>query len=133
MLRKHIFKFAFFLWMAFITVLCLMSFSNDDLEVIEFAHMDKVVHFTFYFVASILGSLALREAKDGTVPFKRASVIIFVSLVLYGIVIEVLQYGFTVDRSGDVFDAITNTVGALTGICILKFVFSRNTQLKWKN
>jgi VanZ family protein len=132
-LKKHIFKFAFVLWMALVTVLCLISFPDDGLEVIKFAHMDKVVHFTFYFVASILGSLALREAKGGAIPFKRAMAIIFILLTLYGIVIEVLQNSFTTDRSGDVFDAITNTVGALTGICILKLVFSLNTQLKWKN
>ena len=133
MLRKHIFKCAFLLWMTFITILCLISFSSDDLAPIEFAHMDKVAHFTFYFVASILGSLALREVKHGAISFKKAIAVIFVSLVLYGIVIEVLQYNFTADRSGDAFDAITNAIGALGGICVLKFVFSTNTQLKWKN
>ena len=119
--------------MVLVTVLCLISFSNDDLGAIEFAHMDKVVHFTFYFVASILGILALREVGRGTISFKKATAIIFVSLTLYGMVIEVLQYSFTADRSGDVFDAITNAIGALVGICILKFVFSINTPLKWKN
>ena len=121
------------MWMAVVTVLCLMSFSNDDLEAIEFAHMDKVVHFTFYLVASILGSLALREVGPGAISFKRTTAIIFVSLALYGMVIEVLQYSFTADRSGDVYDAITNAVGALAGLCILKFVFSVNSRLKWKN
>jgi hypothetical protein len=42
-------------------------------------------------VASILGALAIREVKHGTISFKRAAVIIFVSVALYGIVTEVLQ------------------------------------------
>lgn len=133
MLRKHVFKLAFLLWMVLVTVLCLVSFSNEELQGIEFAHMDKVVHFTFYFVASILGSLALSEVKNRTISFKKAAAIIFTILVLYGIVIEVLQYDFTVDRSGDVFDAVANTVGIVTGLFILKFVFSIKSQLKWKN
>lgn len=133
MLRKHIFKLAFLLWMAFVTVLCLISFSGEEFEVIEFSHIDKVVHFTFYFVASILGSLALRELKQREISFKKATWIIFVSVALYGIVIEVLQYSFTTDRSGDVFDAITNAVGAFAGIYVLKFIFSKKSQLKWEN
>lgn len=133
MLRKNFFKIAFVLWMALVTVLCLISFSNEEFQEIEFTHLDKVVHFTFYFVASILGALALREITHGTISFKKATTIIFVSVALYGIVIEVLQYSFTTDRSGDVYDAITNAIGALGGLYFLKFVFSRKSQLKWKN
>ncbi len=119
--------------MAFVTVLCLISFSGGEFEAIAFSHIDKVVHFTFYFVAAILGSLALREIKDGKISFKKTTGIIFVLVALYGIVIEVIQYSFTTDRSGDVYDAITNAIGALVGIYVLKFIFSRKTQLKWKN
>lgn len=52
--------------------------------------------------------------------------------VIYGIIIEVLQYTWTVNRHGDILDALANTVGALLGIWVARILFSRKWSLKWK-
>ena len=52
--------------------------------------------------------------------------------VIYGIPIEALQYTWTVNRQGDILDALANTVGALLGIWVARILFSRKWSLKWK-
>lgn len=108
------------------------SFSGMDTPDIKVPHFDKFVHFTFYFVAAIFGSLFVREYASGTIAIDKTLGIIFLFCVLYGIIIEVLQYAFTVDREGDIWDALANSLGAFTGLLILKILFSGKRQLKWK-
>ncbi|MGY8915399.1 MAG: VanZ family protein [Flavobacteriales bacterium] len=133
MLKKSIFTMAFISWMVFITLLSLFSFSEGDLPDFELPFMDKLAHFTFYFMAAVLGALSIRERTQGESGLKKSILTIVIAVVLYGIVIEVIQSELTVDREGDVFDVLANTLGALLGALTIKLVFSGKRQLKWKN
>ena len=124
---------AFISWMVFITLLSLFSFSEGDLPDFELPFMDKLAHFTFYFMAAVLGALSIRERTQGESGLKKSILTIVIAVVLYGIVIEVIQSELTVDREGDVFDVLANTLGALLGALTIKLVFSGKRQLKWKN
>ncbi|MDP5230614.1 MAG: VanZ family protein [Cellulophaga sp.] len=110
----------------FITSLSLFSFKEVGTisKSIKIPHFDKIAHFTFYFCATILGSLAVKEFKILT-SFKKASLYVMLFSVLYGIVIEVLQYGFTENRQGDFLDVLANSLGALTGWISLKLWFRK--------
>lgn len=119
--------------MAFVTLLSLFSFSEDDLPDFEIPYLDKLVHFTFYFVATILGVLTIRERTQGKNGLVKSILTIIGVVVLYGMVIEVLQSEMTVTREGDVFDVLANTLGALFGALSIKLLFSGKRQLKWKN
>lgn len=119
--------------MVFITLLSLFSFSEGDLPDFELPFMDKLVHFTFYFMAAVFGILSIRERTHGKSGMKISILMIVIAVVIYGIVIEVVQSKFTVDREGDVFDVMANTLGALLGALAIKLVFSGKSQLKWKN
>lgn len=88
--------------MVFITLLSLFSFSEGDLPEFRLPFMDKLVHFTFYFMAAVLGALSIREQTQGKSGLKKSILIIVGAVVLYGIVIEVIQSEFTVTREGDV-------------------------------
>ncbi|HMB63224.1 MAG TPA: VanZ family protein [Eudoraea sp.] len=132
MLKRLRYTIGFFSWMAIITLLSLVSFPDDDTPGMDIPHLDKAVHFTFYFLAALLGCFFLREQTRGGIPIKRAMVIMTISVVLYGIVIEVIQSVFTTERSGDFYDVLANSFGAFTGAAILKFLFSAKRQLKWK-
>jgi VanZ family protein len=94
--------------------------------------MDKLVHFTFYFIAALLGCMVLREHTKGQLRLLKAMGIVFVFCVIYGIIIEVFQRELTIDREGDIMDALANTLGALIGVGIIKILFSGKTTLKWK-
>lgn len=52
--------------------------------------------------------------------------------IVFGVVIEVLQYAITENRTGDFFDACANTLGSLCGVFAVKKYFSAKRGLKWK-
>jgi len=118
--------------MVFVTFSSLNSFEGVRTPRFDIPHIDKVVHFTFYFVACILGILFLRERFRGEMGIKKALIIIALSTIAFGILIEILQHNFTVSRMGDVFDGLANTLGSLCGAIALKGYFSGKRQLKWK-
>jgi len=118
--------------MVFITWSSLFSFDDDDLPQFEIPHLDKAVHFTFYFVAVVLGIFAIREYSKGLVGYRKSLLVTFLALLFFGIIIEVLQYMFTRDRAGDIFDGLANGIGAFCGILAINFLFSKNRRLNWK-
>ena len=131
MLRKYFFRIALVSWMVFVTFSSLFSFSNVSTPSFTFPHIDKVVHFTFYFVAVVLGVLAIRENFKTPITLVKAISIMIIVAIVYGIFMEVLQSVYTSDRQGDVLDGLANSLGAITGGVILKIYFSTKSALKW--
>lgn len=119
--------------MVLVTLFSLFSFSGMDVPGMEVPNLDKAVHFTFYFVAALLGAFALRERTRGKISLLRTLGLVFLSVVIYGIIIEVLQSSITEDRNGDFLDVVANTTGALMGTAGIKMLYSGKRQLKWKN
>lgn len=118
--------------MVCITLLSLISFKDSGLlPSLKIPHLDKLVHLGFYFGTTVLGILAVRERYRGKVSPKKAMLGGAGFAVLYGIIIEVLQGGYTSDREGDILDIIANSFGALLGYLLMKFVFSGKSPLKW--
>lgn len=119
--------------MVFVTFSSLFSFSNVDTGgLVHIPHFDKAVHFTFYFVACILGTFCIRERTKGYIGFVKAVITMGISTTVFGVVIEVLQCAITTERNGDLFDALANTVGSICGVFTMKYLFSGKRQLKWK-
>ena len=119
--------------MVIITVLSLVSFKSDNTPDISIPFFDKLVHFTFYFIASILGGLFGREISKGHIAKAKVLGIFFVGLIFYGIIIEVLQSKLTTYRSGELMDVMANSAGALLGTLLIWGVFSKKSALKWEN
>lgn len=132
MLKKHLFTISFIGWMMFVTFSSLFSFNDVNTSSLKIPHIDKAVHFTFYFVACILGVMFLRERSAGEMPLKKAIIVMFFITVTFGILMEVLQYNFAIHRTGDVFDGIANTIGSICGALLCKFYFAVNRRLTWK-
>lgn len=118
--------------MVFVTFSSLSSFKGDDTPEFDIPNLDKAVHFTFYFVATVLAVFSIRELSLGKFPRRRALWISVLGAIGFGMVIEVLQMVLTTDRQGDIFDAIANSLGALCGMVALKLLFSKVERLKWK-
>ncbi len=119
--------------MVFITVMSLVSFEGNNSLDISIPYFDKLVHFTFYFIASMLGGLFGREISKGHIAKAKVLGISFVGLVLYGIIIEVLQSYMTTYRSGELMDVMANSTGTLLGTLLIMGVFSKRSGLKWEN
>jgi len=103
-------------WMVFVTFSSLYSFEGSGLSKLNIPYGDKVVHFIFYFVAAVLGALFFVETKEEKSTLIKYLKILALSLIFFGIVIEVIQEVMTVNRSGDVFDALANSIGVILGI-----------------
>lgn len=132
MLKRFKYTLLFVSWLVFITSLSLFSMSqfgaiSDGLNI---PHKDKIVHFGFYFFATIFGSYALREFLRNKISLIQSAIRMFLFSVMYGMVIEVVQYGFTQDRHGDFFDFIANSIGAFCGLLLVKYYFSQRVSQK---
>ncbi len=118
--------------MVFITLLSLFSFPKQE-NGVEIPYLDKAIHFGFYAVASYLGCLFLREQSRRKMSVSKTIIWMVFALIIYGIIIEVIQWKYTTWRSGEAADALANALGALAGAAAIKFLYSGNWQLKWKN
>lgn len=119
-------------WMVFVTFFSLYSFKGVKPPTFSIPHADKLVHFTFYFIAVILGMFFLREQTRGTMRFRKAMLLMVFSMIFFGVIIEVIQHVFTLNRMGDVLDVLANSVGAICGLGMIKYLFFNRRTLNWE-
>jgi len=131
--KKWVFGLGFFGWILLITILSLVRFPDEPVIGLEIPHLDKVVHFTFYFVAAILASFFLKEAFPKQLGFNKILLISLLFAWFYGILMEVLQSTMTMARSGDARDVWANCLGALIGVLLIKLWFSGDRAQRWKH
>ncbi|WP_372746070.1 VanZ family protein [Lutibacter sp.] len=96
----------------------LISLNNTPITTVHVS--DKLMHLAAYFLISI--SWLLTFKNNGNI-FK-INRLIFVLILLYGILIEVLQGVFTSYRQFDLLDILANFIGILTGFVVF-FIISK--------
>jgi VanZ family protein len=84
---------------------------SSDVPKINIEEFDKVVHAFFHFVFVTLWFLFFNKKLNSVNSFQPLAISFVFSLV-FGIIIEILQY-YTTTRSADIFDVLANTIGAL--------------------
>jgi len=111
------------IWTAIITVACMVSmdtFSEAD-SIFSLPNKDKLLHGVFYFGFTVLWALFFK-----TRPMVKKPILLgFIFAVVYGIIIEICQAFFTTNRSGDVLDALANTMGAAVAVIVLRMLFTK--------
>ena len=106
-------------WTVLVAVLCLLkSDTFQGAGFLDIPYKDKFVHFTFYFIFTLLWVNGLKKRFDSK---NKVVLIVFCVAVLYGVIIEICQGLFTSSRSADLFDIIANTAGALTAVLFIHF------------
>ncbi len=131
MLDSYKFSLSFLAWMALISFLSLYEFKTDKAIKFDIPHLDKIVHFSFYFIAIFLAVLLIRERTKGKLSMRRAMIYSAIILFLYSALIEVLQTALTSFRKGDIFDMLANSAGIILSLLVTKYVFSSKSGLKW--
>ncbi|MBK6444959.1 MAG: VanZ family protein [Bacteroidetes bacterium] len=104
-------------WAIFILILC--GIPGDKIPEMTFWQWlkpDKIVHILIFGLLCFLliRSFGIQHSSEffrRNAPF--AAVLISIS---YGILVEILQATVFIHRSGDVRDAIANSIGALLGL-----------------
>lgn len=113
LLERKYFIIAFF-WTGLITWLSLVSFENIPKVSVSIPGKDKIIHFVFYFVFVFLWTKALNIQKW------KQQIIMVLSAIFYGIIIEIFQDVFTLTRNADIFDIVANTFGAIIGCLFVR-------------
>lgn len=111
------FKILGILWLVLITVACLIELEINNVSTPSFT--DKIVHFSFYFIANYL-FLKAKISKN---------YIISLFLIVYGIIIEVFQEKFTQSRHFDYFDIIANSTGVLVALMLNLYLHKRKSNV----
>lgn len=91
--------------------------------------LDKIIHAVIHFILINVWMLYFYVKKD--FQFKANWVFqLFLLLLLFGIIVEILQGQPMVSRGSDILDVAANLVGSLLGILFFKIV---KNNLKLKN
>lgn len=123
--KKWVFVAAIF-WTLTIAFFCLIN-SNDIPKMQH--NMDKVGHFCFHFVFTILWFWYFFISNKLQNRNKYLMETMFLS-IFYGVFIEICQSIFTTTRTADSRDVAANAVGMLTAIFLLiKFVKPKTIEI----
>ena len=90
----------------------------EGIELPSFRLADKIVHFFLYFFFVLVWLKAL-SFFSYHLPY------LLIIAVLWGIIIEFLQEFYIPTRSGDVYDALANTLGAFTAVVFYRYYKGR--------
>ena len=86
---------------------------------IKVANIDKLYHSFAYFTLTITWLLAFYKRQE-------KKIVIVISCIIFGIIIEILQTTLTVYRTGDYYDVIANSLGVLLALLIFNIFFKKN-------
>jgi len=122
-------------WIPFIIAiiifyLCCLMPPNDvpDVGFEFFIPTDKLVHFAMYFGMSGATALYYVYDKKGEINILRMLIGAILVPILYGGLIEIIQWKFFAPRSGDWFDFLADTLGSLSSLPLI--FYARNYYLK---
>lgn len=119
-------------WFAVILYLSLTPAGDiPKLSLLSLPGFDKVVHFTMYFVMSLLLAGYFHQFKkysNSKILFINALLLIFI-----GGLLEILQYELPINRDCSWGDFFFNSMGAITGTLIYLYWLKNTFVGKWLN
>ncbi len=117
-ISKHKYKLLAAGYTTWLTAVSLTPLEGINLP--SFSYADKIVHFFLYFFLTVFWLLAY--------PALWKSKYKFIFLVIsWGIAIEFLQEYLIPTRSGDIYDAIANTIGGISGLVLFHYYLQKKS------
>lgn len=108
-----------FIWAVVILWLCLSPSSNFPR--LKIPHLDKIVHFAFYFIFALLIFFGWKKQHYFPALHRNILVKILFVAVSYGIAVEIVQHFFTTDRHFEFADILVNATGAFAGCAVSRY------------
>lgn len=115
-LRVHLPTLA---WAIFILIIC--GIPGDKIPEMTFWQWlkpDKIVHLLIFGLLSFLMIRSFLALNTGSFFYKNAKMLSLLLTIFYGVLVEILQATVFIHRSGDIRDAIANSIGAFVGLWI---------------
>lgn len=100
-------------------ILILSLISLQNIEIIKVKSSDKIYHTVCYAIMMVIWSVYLKFRFKKQIVKKY--LILAVSIISYGIVIEYLQSNLTNYREFDWWDVLANFIGVITAFGAIKF------------
>ncbi len=117
--HKRALLFLAIFWTLTIAFFCLIN--SNDMPKMQF-NLDKIGHFGFHFVFTILWFLYFYTSNNQQNRNQYLLKTILLS-ISYGVFIEICQSAFTKTRSADLLDILANTAGMLFAVLwIFKYI-----------
>lgn len=107
-----------FFWGAVILILSLMPGKNLPEVPWDIANPDKLAHAFVYLSLTFLIAWGFYQKKQ--LNRKTIFLALFIS-IFYGILLEIVQYGFFPDRYFELLDIIANIIGSILSLVLIKF------------
>ncbi|UOB18982.1 VanZ family protein [Abyssalbus ytuae] len=119
--NKRLFFFLGILWTCAVTFMSLYPF-KDDLpdSFFNLPFKDKIAHFCFYFGFTVLWYYYFKS-----IGIKKSLEVSIILAILYGILMEIMQYAMGFGRMMDVKDIIANILGSVFALIIIKGISYR--------
>ncbi|MBL7471987.1 VanZ family protein [Robertkochia sediminum] len=115
------------LWLLSVSLASLVSASFLPKVEGGIPNLDKLVHAVFYMVATLLLYMHYRKSQAKGLLIRIAGF-----CLVYGIIIEVLQYSLPYERAFEWADMLANATGIILAIILIKFVLAPRLGLKDK-
>lgn len=109
------------IWISIIFILCSIPGEKiPSTPLVKIPHFDKIVHFSIFF---ILGIFIMSNFKTYTKNRKTiASTVCMLIIFIYGGIIEILQSCYFENRSGDIYDLLSDTLGGLFAVISFDYI-----------
>jgi glycopeptide antibiotics resistance protein len=118
-------------WAVVILILC--GFPGEKLPKLTFLQWlkpDKIAHLVLFGIQSYLLMRGFEKQNEYSFLMKNAVLSAIVLSVLFGCLVEVMQDTVFIQRSGDIRDAIANSLGALAGWWFYRKNFKVKTMIR---
>lgn len=112
-------------WSVFVLFVSLIPGNELPEFQVEFLFVDKFAHAILFAGLSFFWIFGLRKAGINTLFNSKVDLILFVSILVFGIVIELLQHFVIPQRHFDAFDIVANGVGIALGFLFFNYVICK--------
>lgn len=114
-----------------IIILILSGYPGNFVPEIAVWQFDKLVHSTIYLVFSICLLIALnKQYSNKNYRFRLGLFVVFIGS-FYGGFMEFLQDNIFINRSGNWYDFIANTIGTIIGVLIYPLIVKTLPINRW--
>ena len=108
-----------------VSILLLSISDISSLPKLQISYEDKLYHFIAYFVLNSIWLLALLQKNGDQL---RKHLLISLSIIAFGIIIEIVQESVTDYRVFDIFDILANSIAV--GVSFFCFMLVKKSFLK---
>ena len=107
-------------WSIVILLACTLPAKRvSKVSLFDIGHMDKVFHFLMYFIFSIILYFDLYKYRNALKNKYFIYLFIFLIPLVWGSIIELVQFYALLNREGSIADIIANVSGIITGILFI--------------